>query len=1374
MLQVPGVLPARRKCPASHWAKIAFLIKVDLGTLIVFTVRKSIQAPQSIFLAHSFFFELSKIHCFEDTRTNGWRPDCLAAPLHAMLSVERTTNSRLRRAKSTSSAQTNVSSTGHARSWTAIDPFVTRQYAESAAVEAFQRAQAANDHRAITNCSAVGRRRSQRKGTSEGSHLEDARLGRRRSTKVLVKDRPVRPMVWSDWSREDTQARNMHAKVGDSEPCPTKLIHESSTLPALGNRASVYAKGGPETRECRGSAMRNMNEQHLDPSPEQSDLLDDTTLFDVPSKRASIREMQTDEDIMALARDRCLQDLQMRKVRERRSFILAPFQKRRMMTATDVYDPVVSPPMPGTIEHANGFDQSQSYTSNPHRVSDSLKGRLKRAFRLTSKALPVPVIPPQHVEARDYRWMLKNYDIPDELPENQNIGTMSSPDSGRVVTDQTCGASFSQVSTSRSRITSWTNTTVTGVSTLRSRQNAHGMDGASRVVEIHDLRTENDATQEPRVRKMSSFFGRPVRNRLQSKGDLKTSSEQSKGLFDALQRRIRPMQSEQCMRQRSRSPPKIPVHALSTWNRSMLPSQKASAASHANFRHHSPSPLGVSQNETSSLASLRGSRSVTIRTVTPDPPHGSVMCPSPILEVSPASQCDGFGRLTLAEALTAHRSVTPDVTGVTDQSPATPAARPTQAQLNQRMLKAENRWMSPLDELSPPPPRIIAGGTGPEEENPYEMRVASRYLNRTRPPRDPSSYTERPTGNATLPVRRRRPFGAASASDEPNDGVPRWRRVADGSLASNRASSPEVRNSIEANSAMLVVPPQNLTPSPGHGGIGLSRSPRTGSLPRTPTPHIATHLTSCSPDTLRPGNHHAEGVLLSPSIYSRATDGASPRTVATSVARHNEDASPDGVTGGTVITITGREVKRYEFAAGKSRDNLGGDVVDERPADCQQKDRKRRISMKPSAEWRRWLSSEFGLFGWATGGNSGGNGSRRTSQMDGHPDQPSATHNTVVDMHPDFPLRPDDEAVAPNQDATVGTVRRWNANEASVNRLAVDSRPPSARPPSRPRTSSRTSSGAHSSYMNERYPMVSPPAGIAASTERLPRKVASFSHPPQVAETDGSGSWETVRDDDLGDGAMGKRTAVELPGERTEDAPNRCSQADTRRLTVATTRPKSAYELHVKYKHEADKPARPLEVRRRRIVAGASDRREWQPSSEQQSQPNKHDRLDSSDHGPLRLEEDPTLLDISAGPYANTRTAPHHTNDGEAVKRHLGLEDTGSLHQRNQSYNRRLNSWQENARPTHTPTPVPAALESLSSAEWFLGGCRSATTESPQFVSASTNATFAGAGRRRSPGQRMATDWLDGRRNTNSSRADISGSSRQRQDNRDNPGPAFL
>ena len=68
--------------------------------------------------------------------------------------------------------------------------------------------------------------------------------------------------------------------------------------------------------------------------------------------------------------------------------------------------------------------------------------------------------------------------------------------------------------------------------------------------------------------------------------------------------------------------------------------------------------------------------------------------------------------------------------------------------------------------------------------------------------------------------------------------------------------------------------------------------------------------------------------LLSPSVYSRATDGASPHPV-----------TPEQ--NGTRTTVTSREIKRYDISPPKNRDVAA------------------QLPIQASGDWRKWLSEEM-------------------------------------------------------------------------------------------------------------------------------------------------------------------------------------------------------------------------------------------------------------------------------------------------------------------------------------------------------------------------------------------------------------------------------
>ena len=139
-----------------------------------------------------------------------------------MLSRSNTTTSdRLRRSRSTASMQAV-----RQRSSATSDPFLVRQHAEAAASQAYKRAQPTEqmscpDYRPAPP--GLHRRRSQVTGRSEGSHLEDARLGRRRSTarRDDIKSTPAASQNYhssgASYAVEETDGRRKGAQPTQTE-----------------------------------------------------------------------------------------------------------------------------------------------------------------------------------------------------------------------------------------------------------------------------------------------------------------------------------------------------------------------------------------------------------------------------------------------------------------------------------------------------------------------------------------------------------------------------------------------------------------------------------------------------------------------------------------------------------------------------------------------------------------------------------------------------------------------------------------------------------------------------------------------------------------------------------------------------------------------------------------------------------------------------------------------------------------------------------------------------------------------------------------------------------------------------------------------------
>ncbi|KAK3677004.1 hypothetical protein LTR78_003209 [Recurvomyces mirabilis] len=719
---------------------------------------------------------------------------------------------RVRRAKSTSSQ--NTTSSGHQRASTSIDPLVAKQQAETAAVEAFHRAGTQADNAAAARPQAH-RRRNQR---TEGSHFEDARLGRRRSGSkrrdsmvvppVNAVARPTKIERAVDGSGEERIVTRKRCIIPPASPTTSRSVNQQYlNVPSsehIRQAQSVDASGSPAPR-YRGSTTDHSQgaqtssqtlHQRTDEYARQMANLSD---FDEPTTRTTVsftqstREMQTDDQIMAYARDRCLQDFQQQKIRERKSFILAPFQKRRGVTvgrsATGGYDTMLPP-----FNQADNVDMQafQTYAEpvqtslNPapkaptrsRYLHETIKNRVKSAFRKVSKA--PTALPAQHFEATQLHYIHGPLVTPTERPVDpfESFGQAPSDNAGELRTASAHShGTAGQESEARSRITSWTNSTVAG--TLKSTATAgRGTDVGEYGGRLGTKRSS--AT----LRKATSFFGRPVQNKLRrsSKAELNTS-EESQGLYSALQTRFR------------------------SSNRTSTPELIVTGVGNDLSR----GPLALS-NEALPQPTSRYS-TPTIRSVTPDPlafKHG--IC-SPVPEaLSPEARTgdvhDPYDLPAPPSSLTRRH--------------ATRAPWPSQEQLQKRAEQSKNRWQSPLDELSPRPSKADM------QENPYELQI----------------------------------LNAA------------W-------------SQPVARNDLPHSSKVGVSTQQHVRPD-----------------------------------------------VLSPSVYSQASNCASPRPLTPPVDRS-----------GMIVTITGHEVRSYSISPPKQEQPVKSHSI-----------------RQTSGQWRRWLSDEMHSF----------------------------------------------------------------------------------------------------------------------------------------------------------------------------------------------------------------------------------------------------------------------------------------------------------------------------------------------------------------------------------------------------------------------------
>lgn len=554
------------------------------------------------------------------------------------------------------------SSTLDQRYTTNQDPFITRQHAEVAASEAFKRArpieqQAYLGHRPVPP--KPQRRKSQVSGRVEGSHLEDARLGRRRSTQKLKRDDgnaifpPRKPHV------QTTYAVSQDLKEGEtivtrkrcvipptSAPPRTTSIEQVDPLTTARHQRralSNFGNGSPAPRSS--SVVRSPRQaptpRYTDKSYEEGISIrykqphtyaDRTSVTPAPSLPLPLAtEAQKDADIVAMARDQCLQGFQQKKIRERKSLFFGSLQKLQKRSVTEIqqshglaYDNSIppfnyadeslaaplplphdtDPPIVATDEHGRAERKTRIF-------SESMKGRFKKLLRKASRA-PAG-LPAQHIEAKHLHYSVIETDSPVTAGQGQNMSDPFMIPSVVTPLEEYCpptynvarlGSNTSEDGDStadKSRVTSWTNSTVAGTASTRAGNDDSVVDEHGRLHRSSSLST---------LRKKSSFLGRTIQDRLRksSRAEMQSSNE-SRNLFSALQDRVRPPDTANHVEEDA-----ISETSHGTASRASLPSQS---------RAHSQAPS----------ASLK--RPTTVRTVTPDPHAFKLPTMSPVVEASP-------------------------------------------------------------------------------------------------------------------------------------------------------------------------------------------------------------------------------------------------------------------------------------------------------------------------------------------------------------------------------------------------------------------------------------------------------------------------------------------------------------------------------------------------------------------------------------------------------------------------------------------------------------------------------------------------------------------------------------------------------------------
>ncbi|TIA24049.1 hypothetical protein D6C80_00475 [Aureobasidium pullulans] len=511
------------------------------------------------------------------------------------------------------------SSTSH-KAFDASSISTEPRYAEVAAVEAYTRAyRHSQDDR-------PQRRRSRR---SEGSHFDD---NRRKSTQRT--ERPERPA----------------------------LVHGPATAPAA-IPATIPARAPTRLSLLPDTPYRFALEASNDPT-----ITDVSESRHSTASRRQTRDFQTDDEIKTAAWDAYLQGFGKKEVRERKSFA-APLKKRftkspapapsiQYDTSVPPYnfveeaDDIFSTAPPIEIKPEDKLD-GPSKLKKQRTVSESLKGKFKRLLSRPKRVQSH--FPAQHVEARNLHF---------DVYKTNDDSFSAGPDFG-VSLPRSPFSSLGASSGAQSRITSWSNST-----TSRPGKRLPSIEETSASAALATT------LEEP----CGTFIGRALRLPLRrpSQSSLRRKSEDSKHLYDALQKRINAPEVPTIVVEEDTSPPQTALY-----------------------------------NDSPSMSPL----AETIRMVTPDPavPESPTRPPpSPPHQVTRKSSW---------------WSIAPSIRSKKRRA-AEPAA-PSKEQIAARMERSDNRWQAALEDGSPVVSRAL--NYCMKGDNPYELRPLENVNNTSLP-----------------------------------------------------------------------------------------------------------------------------------------------------------------------------------------------------------------------------------------------------------------------------------------------------------------------------------------------------------------------------------------------------------------------------------------------------------------------------------------------------------------------------------------------------------------------------------------------------------------------------------------------------------------
>ncbi|OCK94606.1 uncharacterized protein K441DRAFT_636439 [Cenococcum geophilum 1.58] len=511
-------------------------------------------------------------------------------------------------------------------------------------------------------------------------------------------------LAGSENTRPGTQARNQWNVI--SSPTATDHIRKVRSMYYASSVQAGSPIGQPPAKYL--TAPRTAN-----PVPERCrSLLSDLGVVSIPAATAHPPATISGNESLDKARDRCLQDFQNRKLRERPSFIMAPFKKRHKKATKKLTKPQVGKVTYDNNMPSSGIDEDVkkplSGLEKPKRsISNSLRNKIKRVFHRPSNASTT--LPVQHVEAsREYfgNHGSRSLVVPssfENIPghDKETLSRARSrassleipPSLACAKSGESSTAARSEVDASEpgSRVTSWTNSSAGNTVTTRDTKRLSVIHEANpSITSAASVALASSNYQSPPVPRLMAF-----RNPMSIEGVVEEAPAtiDPQRVFSALMKEINGVN------------PEIEDDTDEGTENDVFVSSRGTHSQTA-------STLTMQSRMNSTTSGLNRATKATIKNVTPDQPktpvrttsvRGAVRIPRADPSYSSTNEesgSQGSGKSGSQITVRRKRSGSSQPRNRPQQIPkATP---PTAEQISSRVERSKGRWKTPLEEDSFP------------------------------------------------------------------------------------------------------------------------------------------------------------------------------------------------------------------------------------------------------------------------------------------------------------------------------------------------------------------------------------------------------------------------------------------------------------------------------------------------------------------------------------------------------------------------------------------------------------------------------------------------------------------------------------------------